>query len=106
MIRRYSEISTPLGKQIQKIAHSNKLMRILLDVIDAGPYDGGCLIFAQALQMVLGGELIRIVRAKEPLTEHYGLLKDSVIYDADGEYSSAKDWLSYFIKAEVHSRIL
>lgn len=38
-------------------AHKNAVYTAMLDRIDCGPFDGGCVSFAMALQAVLGGEV-------------------------------------------------
>lgn len=41
-------------------AHRELVYSILLDEIDCGPFDGGCLVFAHALQQLHGGEVFVI----------------------------------------------
>lgn len=38
-------------------AHRDVVYSVLIDAIDCGPFDGGCLAFARALQTLHGGEV-------------------------------------------------
>ncbi len=74
-----------------------------------GPFDGACLICANALILAAGGgELVHI---KSDLNngqcEHYGALIDGVIYDFDGPCSGPDKWVTRFKKNErVYDREL
>lgn len=50
---------------------------------DCGPFDGGCLIFAQALQPVIGGEIHVLVRPCG-LDDHAVVWRDGKLWDYDG----------------------
>jgi hypothetical protein len=41
----------------------NKIYGVLIDAADSGPYDGGCVIMAQALQKVVGGDVVGLTSA-------------------------------------------
>jgi hypothetical protein len=87
-----------IGSKIKKICKSNACAQILLDSqAQSGPFDGGCLIFAKAIIFSFGGELVRIESFQ---TEHYGVMKDQVFYDADGSFNTPEAWISNFIKQE------
>jgi hypothetical protein len=58
----------------------------------AGPFDGGCLTCALAIQDVAGGELVRIV-SQQAAEEHYGVLLDGLVYDFGGVHSSLNQWV-------------
>lgn len=65
------------------------------------PMNGGCLVFAKALQRVRGGGLVRIVSdAAGGQTEHYGLLIEGEIWDASGSHYSSEYWLQAFQEEE------
>jgi len=48
-----------------------------------GPFDGGCLIVAQAFQSVIGGEL-HVLVDKNDVANHAVILKDGQLWDYDG----------------------
>jgi hypothetical protein len=69
---------------------------------NSGPFDGGCLICAKALIRAFGGgDLVRIVRSNNDMTDHYGARIDGTIYDFLGSASSPAAWLARF-KREEH----
>ena len=41
----------------------NKIYGMLIDAADSGPYDGGCVIMAQALQKIVGGNVVGLTSA-------------------------------------------
>jgi hypothetical protein len=98
------------GKKVRRVLRSNEVSRILMDESEArsGPFDGGCLIVAKALQRHFGkGELVRLVSdANGGQTEHYGLQVGEVIFDAAGEHSSPEKWAANFKKQENFTRPL
>jgi hypothetical protein len=49
-----------------------------------GPFDGGCLVVAQSLQQVLGGEIAVLVRDGTGSADHAVLLHDGMLWDFDG----------------------
>ena len=71
-----------------------KLVSIMVHEIDCGPFDGGCLVFAQGAQKALGGDIhviegrIRWNRGDDhgPLLAHHAVLKhpSGAYLDADG----------------------
>lgn len=44
-------------KAFKSASHKNKVYELMLERIDCGPFDGGCVVFAQALQHLYGGDL-------------------------------------------------
>lgn len=81
----------------------NEVHRILMEESEArsGPFDGGCLIYAKALQHALGGgELVRLVNPEAGHTDHYGLQTPDGIADASGVYPDAGSWAKAFSKQE------
>ena len=70
----------------------------------SGPFDGGCLITAKALQRIFGGEIVRL-QSKENEAEHYGIrINDGSFMDADGVAQSAEEWVDRFSENEMLNR--
>lgn len=74
------------------------------DVLDnatgAGPFDGACLVCAQALKDAAGeGDIVRIVDASTNTTHHYGLRIGGTVYDFDGACDS-RTWIQRFSRNE------
>ena len=71
----------------------------------AGPFDGGCLICADAIISAMGeGGLVRIesnVRG-ESQTEHYGATIKGYIYDFNGLHDGPDEWVASFRKEAPH----
>jgi len=51
--------------------------------IECGPFDGGCVIVAQALKAVIGGEIVGLVD-KDDAVGHAVILLDGKLWDYDG----------------------
>lgn len=51
--------------------------------IECGPFDGGCVIVAQALKAVIGGEIVGLVN-KDNTVGHAVVLLDGQLWDYDG----------------------
>lgn len=63
----------------------------LVDSADCGPFDGCCLLFANALQSVIGGEVVMLIRAGEIAegtacgrADHAVVHLGGKLYDFDG----------------------
>lgn len=69
-----------------KIDHD--LYRIFLDRIGCGPFDGGCVVFAQALQRSIGGKVVVLTRANGD-ADHAAVAVDDVLFDYDGPLEPA-----------------
>ncbi|KXV06783.1 hypothetical protein [Acetobacter malorum] len=54
-----------------------------------GPFDGGCLLVAGALQSVIGGDLVVLIR-QNGFAEHAAVLKDGQLWDFDGPLPPAQ----------------
>lgn len=50
---------------------------------DCGPFDGGCVVTAEALQRVIGGEIMVLIRPNDQ-ADHAVVLKDDQLWDFDG----------------------
>lgn len=63
--------------------NKNRIYKLLIDTIDSGPFDGGCVVFAQALQMKYGGEIV-VLLDEDGQADHAALKLDNIMIDADG----------------------
>ena len=81
----------------------------MLAAIGCGPFDGGCLAFAHALQRVHGGELWVIeARAQRPagtLQAHHAVLAlgGGRFADADGLHAGSAQALDWFLEREGYA---
>ncbi len=55
----------------------------LVDTAGCGAFDGGCLVVAQALQKVIGGEIVVVVR-EDGTADHAAVLQDEKLWDYAG----------------------
>ena len=63
--------------------NKNKIYKLLIDAVDSGPFDGGCVVFAQALQMKYGGDIVVLIN-RNGQADHAAIKLDNVLIDADG----------------------
>jgi cytidylate kinase len=77
---------------------NDKVYELLLDNIGAGPFDGGCVVVAQALQKIHGGELMALVR-NDGTADHAVVQKGNTMYDFDGP-GTQEEVVSRFEKNE------
>lgn len=77
-----SEIDAGSWLRIRRPIHE-RLYEVIVDAIDCGPFDGGCVAFAQALQHVVGGNVCVIVRA-DGVADHAVVHFDGRLWDWDG----------------------
>lgn len=61
----------------------DELYSLMLRKGDCGPFDGCCVVFAQALREVIGGDLVVVTRP-DGSADHAGVLCDGKIYDFNG----------------------
>lgn len=103
MIKKYSALKNVIQavtEEIKTVLDDNKVWQLLeSSSAKSGIFDGGCLIFAQALQIVYRGQIVRIVR-KNGITEHYGLKASFGYLDGYGCHSSAQEWLQNYTREE------
>lgn len=66
-----------------KAGIDNDFCRMILDTAGCGPFDGGCLVVARALQKVVGGEIVVLTRAGGR-AEHAAVFRNGVLIDYDG----------------------
>lgn len=74
------------------------------DLIDSagigGPFNGACLVCAEALRLAIGeGDIVRIEEPSTGVTHHYGLRTGGTIYDFDGACDSFS-WIQRFARNE------
>jgi hypothetical protein len=57
---------------------------VLLEETDCGPFDGGCVLIALALQQVLGGDIVVLISDQSGRADHAVLCFDGLLWDFDG----------------------
>ncbi|MFX4226430.1 MAG: hypothetical protein ACFHHU_00645 [Porticoccaceae bacterium] len=55
----------------------------LVSTIGCGAFDGGCVVVAEALQMVLGGQVVVLIRSNDH-ADHAAVLINGLLVDYDG----------------------
>ncbi len=83
---RAQEFITEQQKLFKDHATKNSVYNLLVQATDAGPFDGGCVVFAQALQMLLGGDIVVLTNAKGQ-AEHAVTKVGNQYWDFDGAAS-------------------
>ncbi len=71
----------------------------LLAVAECGPFDGGCLAFARALQDVIGGDLVVLTRANG-LADHAAVHQGDWLWDYAGPRARLQ-FIRRFASAEM-----
>lgn len=64
----------------------DKAYNYVVKVTDSGPFDGGCVFYAYALQKVIGGKVVVLVNDKD-VAQHAAVYKENKLYDYDGSNS-------------------
>lgn len=93
--------------------HRSQVIETMAQSIDCGPFDGGCVVFAQALQQIHGGEIhvlegswIRVESGERPMAQHAVLkLPDGRYADADG-IGTAQQIMDRFLENEGLGELL
>jgi hypothetical protein len=85
--------------------NKTKVYNLLIDRTDAGPFDGGCVVFAQALQLKYGGDIVVLVgkpnRSSTQSTALHAMLNlNGRLVDADGP-ADPKTAVKRFVKNEL-----
>lgn len=86
-----------MTKVFRSSSHKDAVYGLMIDRIDCGPFDGGCLVFAQALQHLHGGEVVVVegrcfsgwVAFREPEYKGELLAQHAVLALPDGTYMDA-----------------
>ena len=63
--------------------NKNRIYKLLVDTIDSGPFDGGCVVFARALQMKHGGDIVVLINQRQQ-ADHAAVKLGDILIDADG----------------------
>lgn len=68
--------------------NKNKVYNLLLSTIDSGPFDGGCVVVAQAIQKKYGGDIVVLVghaqRDTKEVAQHAAVKINNKLVDFDG----------------------
>lgn len=72
----------------------DQLYTDLVETIECGAFDGGCVVMAEAIKSVFGGEIVCLTRAGD-LADHAAVLIDGMLVDYDGPLP-AKDFIVRF----------
>lgn len=85
--------------------NKEKVYSLLYKTIDSGPFDGGCVIFAEALQLLYGGDIVVLVGhaqrgVKHESAQHAALLLNDHLIDADGKLPP-RQFIERFTKNEL-----
>lgn len=71
----------------------------LVGTAECGAFDGGCLVVAKALQAVIGGDIVVIVR-RDDTADHAAVLKDGMLWDYDGP-RKPQSFIDRFTRTEL-----
>ena len=84
--------------------NKNKIYSLLLAAADSGPFDGGCVIMARAIQMKHGGDIVVLVgnaqHGTEETAQHAVVDLGNLLVDADGPLAP-KQFIQRFEKNEL-----
>lgn len=86
---------------VDRQAIHDRLYEMLVGSAGCGPFDGGCLVVARAMQRVFGGEVIVLTRA-DGRADHAVLDVGGQLWDYDGPDAPA-DMLRRFNASEMAS---
>ena len=83
----------------------NQAYDLMIDAIDCGPFDGGCVTVAMALQQVIGGEIVVLVGRATRLSSQEGAMHAAVyvngkLIDGDGA-AVPKAFIARFVRNEM-----
>ena len=79
--------------------HKDALYTKLIEAAECGPFDGGCVVFAQALQRVMGGHIV-VLTSPRGIAEHACVEFDQRLFDYDGPLPPAA-FIERFSKNEL-----
>jgi hypothetical protein len=94
-----------LETAIKNIIKEDKVWDLLIEESTprSGPFDGGCLICADAIIEAAGvGSVVKIDNLNTGNTEHYGAYVNGEILDFNGSFENVNDWMDSFRKETVH----
>lgn len=82
----------------------NKFYSMLVDGVGSGPFDGGCVVVAQAIQAKHGGDIVVLIGQYQPDTkpvaQHAAVKLGNVLIDFDGA-ASINDFVRRFERNEL-----
>ncbi len=78
--------------------NKNKIYSLLINSVDSGPFDGGCVIFARALQIKHGGDIV-VLTGKHG-ADHAILSLNRKFVDADGP-AEPNQFIKRFMQNEL-----
>lgn len=81
-------LSTSRGFKNALKPFKDEIYEGMINAHDCGPFDGGCVVFAQALQRVIGGKVVVITNSGGQ-ADHAAVALDGKIYDFDGPLKPA-----------------
>jgi len=93
-----------IGKRVNRAFRRDRVARVLLDALDSGPFDGGCLVVAKALARLFPEcKVATVVRRAcgMEIPDHYAVTcPDGGMIDADGYAPTPQAFLGRFVKNE------
>ena len=82
----------------------DQIYGILIAATNAGPFDGGCVVMAEAIQMKYGGDIVVLVghaqRDTNEVAQHAAVQLDNLLIDFSGAYYP-KEFIKRFELAEL-----
>lgn len=88
------KLRTILNEQLLSGDQDEKFYNILVNATNSGPFDGGCVIVAQVLQQVHGGEIVVLVNDKDQ-ADHAAVQIGNSLMDYGGQLP-VKDFIKRF----------
>jgi len=85
--------------QVLDEARADKVYELILKVSGAGPFDGGCVFVAQAIQKRIGGS-IKVLVSSDNVAQHAVVQKNNIFYDYGGS-ASKEEIIKRFEKNEM-----
>jgi len=86
--------------------NKNKFYNLLVSAVDSGPFDGGCVIVAQAIQMKYGGEIVALLgpsqKGSKVVAQHAAVKIGDQLIDFDGPLPM-QDFVRRFERNELSS---
>jgi len=102
-MRSSAQLSSEIHQKIRSVYELDAFWDLILNsAAEAGPFDGGCLVCAYAIQSAFGGDLVRLVN-DAGRTQHYGVRIDDCYFDFDGAASTQELWAKRFADNELVS---
>jgi hypothetical protein len=100
LVTMYNKATTQLKEAKKPTYDPDQVYELFLNRIGSGPFDGGCLTAAQAIQNRIGGDIVVLVD-KNDRAQHAVVKKNGVYHDFDGPANSLKHMINRFNKNEM-----